>query len=402
MRANYNDFATQVTKAAMKHDLDAGADREGAGGPAGGARARGSAEVDARTSLVESRLVDPASLAARPAPAAAEPRAPARLGAAGAGVRRGGAARRVADLGVVQMSLRPGRALELDQADVAAARARQLRPRAAPATATWQAFVHSARLHGRHARARVPRRASLVALLFNQAFPGAALAAQPAAAAVGGARRDRQHHFLWMFDASFGVVNSMLRRLGLISTDIAWFVDARHRDVRGDPADRLEELPVLRDHDARGAAVDPAARCTRRRASTARSAWQQFRYVTWPGIRGRRCSRCCSTRCGRSASSTSSTPRPAAGRRARPRRSASCVYREAFASFRFGTAAAIGVLMLADRGDRRARAGSMRRAASDEFRVTRDARDPALGIATRSALATALVASCCSRSTGCS
>ena len=33
--------------------------------------------------------------------------------------------------------------------------------------------------------------------------------------------------FLWMFDASFGVVNSVLRRLGVLSTDLAWFVDAR-------------------------------------------------------------------------------------------------------------------------------------------------------------------------------
>ena len=32
--------------------------------------------------------------------------------------------------------------------------------------------------------------------------------------------------FLWMLDASYGVVNSVLRRLGLLSTDLAWFVDA--------------------------------------------------------------------------------------------------------------------------------------------------------------------------------
>ena len=32
--------------------------------------------------------------------------------------------------------------------------------------------------------------------------------------------------FLWMFDASYGVVNAALRNLGLISTDIAWFVRA--------------------------------------------------------------------------------------------------------------------------------------------------------------------------------
>src|SRR6185437_756934 len=33
--------------------------------------------------------------------------------------------------------------------------------------------------------------------------------------------------FIWLFDASFGVVNAVLRDIGLITNDIAWFADGK-------------------------------------------------------------------------------------------------------------------------------------------------------------------------------
>jgi multiple sugar transport system permease protein len=71
-------------------------------------------------------------------------------------------------------------------------------------------------------------------------------------------------------------------------------------------------------------------------------AWHQFRYVTWPSIKRPASARgAARTRCGPSASSTSSTRRPAAGRQGATETLGILVYREAFGSFRFGTAAAL-------------------------------------------------------------
>ena len=188
------------------------------------------------------------------------------------------------------MSLRPGRALALDQL--------MSRPlgwgnfdRVLHQSTTWAAFLNSgiytvgtlipAFLFG-----------LLVALLFNRVFPARrwlrSLLLLPWA--VPGVIVSIT--FLWMLDASFGVVNSVLRRAGLIVDRRRVVRERGHRDARGDRADRLEELPVLRDHDPRRAAGDP------RRAVRGGEGRRRARVAAVPlrdlaVDRGRRCSRCC-------------------------------------------------------------------------------------------------------------
>ncbi|MCZ8311373.1 MAG: sugar ABC transporter permease [Magnetospirillum sp.] len=123
-----------------------------------------------------------------------------------------------------------------------------------------------------------------IALLLNRDFPGRRYvrslmllpwAVPGVVAAIA---------FLWMFDASYGVVNSVLRRLGLITSDIAWFVDS-------DTALYAVLLPtiwkcfpfftltLLAALQSVPQALYEAARIDGA-GTTA-----EFRYVTWPGIR---------------------------------------------------------------------------------------------------------------------
>lgn len=91
--------------------------------------------------------------------------------------------------------------------------------------------------------------------------------------------------FLWLLDGSYGVVNSILRSLGLMSGDVAWY--ARQETAmfavivptvwKGFPFFALTLLAAMQaiPHQLYEAArIDGA------------SAIDQFRYVTWPGIRG--------------------------------------------------------------------------------------------------------------------
>ena len=91
--------------------------------------------------------------------------------------------------------------------------------------------------------------------------------------------------FLWLLDASYGVVNAMLRHAGLISTDIAWFTDERTALVaviaptiwKSFPFFTLTILAALQAVPGElyeAAHMDGAGR------------WQRFRHVTWPGVRG--------------------------------------------------------------------------------------------------------------------
>jgi multiple sugar transport system permease protein len=151
--------------------------------------------------------------------------------------------------------------------------------------------------------------------------------------------------FLWMFDASYGVVNSLLRRAGMITSDVAWFSD-------GDTALFAVILPTIWKcfpffaltllaalqsvpHTLYEAArIDGAGR------------WQIFRYVTWPGIQGAAALAIVlqalwvvkdfdlvfATTHGGPARATQTL--------------SLLVYEEAFQFFRLGYASAIGVLML--------------------------------------------------------
>ena len=151
--------------------------------------------------------------------------------------------------------------------------------------------------------------------------------------------------FLWMFDTSFGVVNSMLRNLGLIEDEIRWYTS---RDMamisvimptiwKGFPFFALTLLAALQAIPAtlyEAAKIDGA------------TAFQQFVHVTWPGIRGaavlvtilqtlwvlRELDIIFATTGGGPVGATETI--------------GLLVYNEAFDYFRIGTASAAGVLML--------------------------------------------------------
>jgi multiple sugar transport system permease protein len=90
--------------------------------------------------------------------------------------------------------------------------------------------------------------------------------------------------FLWIFDASYGVFNYMLRSSGLISKNLAWFFDpnlAMSAVIiptiwKGYPFFTLTLLAALQSIPVEfyeAARVDGAGRLG------------QFRWITWPGIR---------------------------------------------------------------------------------------------------------------------
>jgi len=91
--------------------------------------------------------------------------------------------------------------------------------------------------------------------------------------------------FLWMFDASFGVVNYLLRSAGYGGTDIAWYssgstalfaviVPTIWKAYPFFTLTLLAAMQSIPDHLYEAAEVDGA------------TALQRFLNVTWPGIRG--------------------------------------------------------------------------------------------------------------------
>jgi multiple sugar transport system permease protein len=91
--------------------------------------------------------------------------------------------------------------------------------------------------------------------------------------------------FLWLFDASFGVTNYLLRTLGIIDTDIAWYSTESTALFavivptiwKAYPFFTLTLLAALQSIPGdlyEAAAVDGVNR------------WQRFAHVTWPGVRG--------------------------------------------------------------------------------------------------------------------
>lgn len=185
-----------------------------------------------------------------------------------------------------------------------------------------------------------------IALLLNQVFPGRrwfrSLLLLPWA--VPGVIVSII--FLWLFDTSFGVVNAILRNLGLISGEIRWYTspDMAMFSVivptvwKGFPFFALTLLAALQSIPGsfyEAAKVDGA------------TAIQRFWHVTWPGIRGaatlvtilqtlwvlREFDIIYATTGGGPLAATETL--------------GLLVYNEAFDYFRMGTASAIGVLLLA-------------------------------------------------------
>ena len=152
--------------------------------------------------------------------------------------------------------------------------------------------------------------------------------------------------FLWMLDGSFGVVNSILRNLGLPIGNHPWFVDRSTALMsvmmptiwKAYPLITLTLLAALQSiprelYEAAG--VDGANRL------------QNFAYITWPGIRGAGLLVVMISSLGvfRDVDIIYATT---GGGPARATETLSLyLYNEAFEFFRMGTAAAVGVVMIA-------------------------------------------------------
>jgi multiple sugar transport system permease protein len=152
--------------------------------------------------------------------------------------------------------------------------------------------------------------------------------------------------FLWMFDASYGVVNAQLRNLGLITTDVAWFVNG----VTALPAVILPTiwkcfpffvLTLLAALQAVPPELHEAAKVD------GATAWQRFRFVTWPTIRGA-AALAIVLQTLWAVKEFDIIYATTGGGPARATQTLSLlVYEEAFQFFRFGYASAVGMLLLA-------------------------------------------------------
>jgi len=245
---------------------------------------------------------------------------------------------------IVQMSARPGKALAISQL-MAQPLGTANFDRVLHQPALWHAFGHSA-VYTLGSLVPAFVAGLLFALLFHRVFPARrwlrSMLLLPWA--VPGVVVSVT--FLWMLDASYGVVNAVLRDLGLLSTDIAWFVDARTAMTAVLVPTVWKSFPFFTITILAALQSIPESLYEAARVDGA-TPLQQFRHVTWPGIAGPASLAAllnalwtfrefdiiyASTR-GGPAGATETL--------------GILVYREAFESFRFGTAGAIGVLMLA-------------------------------------------------------
>ncbi len=245
---------------------------------------------------------------------------------------------------IAQISLRPGRSLDFSRVlnqPLGTGNFERIFGDAATLNALGNSLVYTA---GTIAPAFLF--GLLAALLFNRQFPARrwlrSLMLMPWA--VPGVIVSI--NFLWLLDASYGVVNSLLRGLGLLSSDLAWYVNTDTAMLavivptvwKSFPFFAITILAALQsipDSQSEAAKVDGA------------SPWQTFRYVTWPGISGpaylalvlnalwtfREFDIIYAATGGGPARATETL--------------GILVYLEAFSHFRMGTAAALGVVMVA-------------------------------------------------------
>jgi multiple sugar transport system permease protein len=244
---------------------------------------------------------------------------------------------------IVQMSARPGKALAISQLMSQPLGTANF-DRVLHQPSLWHAFGHSA-VYTLGSLVPAFVAGLLFALLFHRVFPARrwlrSMLLLPWA--VPGVVVSVT--FLWMLDASYGVVNAVLRDLGLLSTDIAWFVDARTAMTAVLVPTVWKSFPFFTITILAALQSIPETLYEAARVDGA-TPLQQFRHVTWPGIAGPASLAAllnalwtfrefdiiyASTR-GGPAGATETL--------------GILVYREAFESFRFGTAGAIGVLML--------------------------------------------------------
>ncbi len=152
--------------------------------------------------------------------------------------------------------------------------------------------------------------------------------------------------FRWMFDGSFGVINALLRHAGLSDADIPWFADGRTALAavivptvwKAYPLITLTLLAALQTIPGElyeASAVDGATRLAR------------FRHVTWPGIAAAAALSALVSALWIFRDIDIVYAATGGGPARATETLALYVYDEAFQYFRIGTAAAVGVMMIA-------------------------------------------------------
>lgn len=185
-----------------------------------------------------------------------------------------------------------------------------------------------------------------LALLLNQAFPGRRIIrplvllpwAVPGVAVAAA--------FSWMLDASFGVVNSILRNIGFISENVAWLVDSNTAMIsviiptiwKYYPFFTLVLLAQLQ-------AIPPELYEASRMDGA--SILQQFRHVTWPAIRTASALAALITGIGIFREFDFIYPLTGGGPNDATQTLAVRIYNEAFQFFEMGNAAALGIVTMA-------------------------------------------------------
>ena len=151
--------------------------------------------------------------------------------------------------------------------------------------------------------------------------------------------------FLWLLDGSFGIVNTLLRDAGWLTTDLAWFAtdDTALAAVivatiwKAYPFFTLTLLAALQAIPAslyEAAQVDGAG------------AWQRFRFVTWPGLRAAASLAVILNTLWALREFDIIYLTTGGGPDRATETLAVRIYQEAFAFFRLGTASALGVLTM--------------------------------------------------------
>ena len=189
----------------------------------------------------------------------------------------------------------------------------------------------------------------LLALLLNRTFPGRRII-RPLVLlpwAVPGVVVSAA--FSWMLDASYGVVNYLLRSVGLIEENVRWLVDSNTAMIaviiptiwKFYPFFTLVLLAALQ---AIPSEIYEAARMDGARAR------QQFRHVTWPAVRSASALAIIITGIGVFREFDFIFPLTGGGPNDATQTLAIRIYNEAFQFFEMGIATALGVVTMAIAG----------------------------------------------------
>ncbi|MBK1784293.1 carbohydrate ABC transporter permease [Prauserella cavernicola] len=184
-----------------------------------------------------------------------------------------------------------------------------------------------------------------LALLLNKTFPGKRIV-RPLALlpwAVPGVAVAAA--FSWMLDGSFGVINYLLRSVGLIDANVAWLANADTAMTAVIIPTVWKFYPFFTLVLVAALQAIPSDQYEAARIDGA-GPWQQFRYVTWPALRAPSALAIVITGVGVFREFDFIFPLTGGGPDDATTTLAVRIYNEAFEYFTFGASAAIGVVTM--------------------------------------------------------